>query len=99
MVIRGGEKVYLEDLDRSLLNYPGVAKSASIVISARETWDRAITFVVARPVAVLTREGISNYVQKSLGSNNIPDDIVFTDAIPMTSPGKPTYVALRPFYQ
>ncbi len=99
MVIRGGEKVYLEDLDRSLLNYPGVAKSASIVISARETWDRAISFVVARPVAVLTREGISDYVQKSLGSNHIPDDIVFTDAIPITATGKPNYVALKAVYQ
>jgi long-chain acyl-CoA synthetase len=99
MVIRGGEKVYLEDLDRSLVQYPGVAHSASIVISARETWDRAISFIAPRESVVLTREAVTAYVQKSLGRNHVPDDIVFTDKIPRTAIGKPNYVELKAFYQ
>jgi long-chain acyl-CoA synthetase len=99
MVIRGGEKVYLEDLDRSLLRYPGVAHSASIVISARETWDRAISFISPRDAALLTREGLNDYVQKNLGNNHVPDDIIFTDHIPRTPTGKPNYVELKAFYQ
>jgi long-chain acyl-CoA synthetase len=99
MVIRGGEKVYLEDLDRSLVQYPGVAHSASIVISARETWDRAISFIAPRESVVLTREAVTAYVQKNLGRNHVPDDIVFTDKIPRTAIGKPNYVELKAFYQ
>lgn len=99
MVIRGGEKVYLEDLDRSLVRYPGVAHSASIVISARETWDRAISFITPRSPAALTREGLTAYVQKNLGNNHVPDDIVFTEKIPITATGKPNYVELKAFYQ
>jgi long-chain acyl-CoA synthetase len=99
MVIRGGEKVYLEDLDRSLVQYPGIAQSASIVISARETWDRAISFISPRESVVLTREAVADYVQKNLGRNHIPDEIVFTDRIPRTPVGKPDYVELKSFYQ
>jgi acyl-CoA synthetase (AMP-forming)/AMP-acid ligase II len=99
MVIRGGEKVYLEDLDRSLVRYPGVARSASIVISARETWDRAISFIIPCQPTALSREGLNAYVQKSLGNNHVPDDIVFTEKIPMTPTGKPSYVELKALYQ
>jgi len=99
MVIRGGEKVYLEDLDRSLVQYPGIAHSASIVISARETWDRAISFISPRESVVLTREAVADYVQKNLGRNHVPDEIVFTDKIPRTPVGKPDYVELKSFYQ
>jgi long-chain acyl-CoA synthetase len=99
MVIRGGEKVYLEDLDRSLVQYPGVEHSASIVISARETWDRAISFIAPRQDAVLTRQALAAHVRKNLGSNYVPDDIVFTDRIPRTPTGKPNHMELKAFYQ
>lgn len=99
MVIRGGEKVYLEDLDRSLVHHPGVAHSASIVISGKETWDRAISFITPRKKMTLTRETVTTYVQNNLGRNHVPDDIVFTDNIPRTPIGKPNYVELKAFYQ
>lgn len=99
MVIRGGEKVYLEDLDRSLVHLPGVANSASIVISGKETWDRAISFITPRASTVLTRETVATYVQNNLGRNHVPDDIVFTENIPRTPIGKPNYVELKAFYQ
>jgi long-chain acyl-CoA synthetase len=99
MVIRGGEKIYLEDLDRILIRYPGIARSTSIVISTKETWDRAISFIAPLQNAKLTREGLTAYVQQNLGKNHIPDDIVFTEHIPATPIGKPNYVELKNLYQ
>ena len=61
--------------------------------------DRAISFISPRESVVLTREAVADYVQKNLGRNHVPDEIVFTDKIPRTPVGKPDYVELKSFYQ
>lgn len=99
MVIRGGEKVYLEDVDRILVQYPGVTDSASMVMTESGQADRAICFVVPERTGALTRDSLAGYIRKHLGPKHVPDYLIFTDLIPRTPTGKPKHVQLRALYE
>ena len=48
MVIRGGEKVYLEELDTALARMPGILDVASVGVT-RGSFEKIVTFVVPLP--------------------------------------------------
>lgn len=89
MVIRGGEKIYLEDLDRCLAEQADLADCASIVDCRPESGDCALTFIVAREGAPMPSfERIAAHVRARLGPRHVPDQIYAVDAIPRTRTGK-----------
>jgi fatty-acyl-CoA synthase len=60
-------------------------------------WDeRPIVVVVKKPGAELTREELLKfYESKALAKWQIPDDVVFVDAIPLGATGKMQKMRLR----
>jgi acyl-CoA synthetase (AMP-forming)/AMP-acid ligase II len=95
MVIRGGEKVYLEDVDQSLARHPAVTDSVSIVISEREKPDVAVSFVVSTQPRSGLREALVKHIHTNLGAKHIPDHIVFMETIPRSPTGKVKHMELR----
>lgn len=87
MVIRGGEKIYLEDLNACLAEMQPLADSASIRME-EDGEDRILTFAVAREGVRVTELEIKNFIEKQLGRLRVPDAVVFTSSIPRTSTNK-----------
>ena len=94
MVIRGGEKVYLEDVDRCLFEYLDVVDCASIVRCTPDAPDVALTFIVVddrRPDSTITREEVAALVRAKLTPRHIPDVVYVIDRIPRTPSGKASH--------
>ncbi len=87
MVIRGGEKVYLEDMDVALSELPGVAESASVPFEEAEI-EKIACVVVLEPRAKLTSFEIMAYIRERMGQYKCPDLIIFQDKIPRTATSK-----------
>ncbi len=89
MLVRGGEKVYLEDVDRVLLDHPDVLDACCVRVDGPGPHEeRAVAYVVPRgpppdPGALGER------VTATLGLIARIDDIAFIDEIPRTATGKP----------
>ncbi|TSE38401.1 3-methylmercaptopropionyl-CoA ligase [Tepidimonas fonticaldi] len=59
-------------------------------------WDeRPIVVVVKKPGAEVTREELLAFYEGKLAKWQIPDDVVFVDAIPLGATGKMQKVKLR----
>lgn len=87
MVIRGGEKIYLEDLNVCLAEMKPLADSASIRME-EDGEDKILTFAVTHEGARVTELEIKNFIEKQLGRLRVPDAVVFTSSIPRTSTNK-----------
>lgn len=97
MLIRGGEKLYLEDLDRCLEEHPAVAEACSVQVAGLFGFERAVTFLVARGAMAASHEdeAIRAHVRERLGPVGVPDELRWTDRIPRSATGKPLRAALR----
>jgi long-chain acyl-CoA synthetase len=95
MVIRGGDKVYLEALDRCLAEHLRIADCASIAICEAGAPDLALTFIVALADQPITRDDVGALVKTTLTARHMPDRIYFIDHIPRTPSGKVAQPELR----
>lgn len=87
MVIRGGEKIYLEDLNACLAQMNLLADSASIRFE-EDGEDKIATFVVPREGAAVSDFDVRNFVESHLGRLRTPDLVLFRAAIPRTPTNK-----------
>ncbi len=97
MLIRGGEKVYLEDVDRCLEDHPSVAEACVVRVGARRHEDEAVAFVVAR-AETIDKAALSEHVVATLGPFARLDDIVVTRELPRSPSGKLLREALLKHY-
>lgn len=108
MIIRGGEKLYLEDLDRCLEEHGAVAEACCVQVPGLFGYERAVAFLVAagspdpaRPDAgeLPDRAGVEQalraHVRARLGPDGAPDELVWVSRIPRSASGKPLRSALR----
>lgn len=87
MVIRGGEKIYLEDLNSCLAQMGSLVDNASIRFE-EDGEDRIATFVVPHDGATVTEFEVRNFVESHLGRLRTPDLVLFRAAIPRTATNK-----------
>jgi acyl-CoA synthetase (AMP-forming)/AMP-acid ligase II len=87
MVIRGGEKIYLEDVNACLAEMKSLADSASIRFE-EDGEDKIVTFIVPHESVTVTEFEIRTFIEKQLGRLRVPDLIMFTAGIPRTSTNK-----------
>jgi acyl-CoA synthetase (AMP-forming)/AMP-acid ligase II len=95
MVIRGGEKVYLEDIDTCLSSWDLIGDSATVSFED-DDGERIACFLVLREGAIATRSEIMSYIRTRMGNLKCPDLLVFRDKIPRTPTNK---VRLRELQQ
>jgi acyl-CoA synthetase (AMP-forming)/AMP-acid ligase II len=87
MIIRGGEKIYLEDVDTCLRGMNAIADSATIRFDEDGT-EKIAAFVVPREGVQLATREVMSYIGQKLGSLRIPDVVIFSARIPRTSTNK-----------
>ena len=91
----GGEWISSIDIENIAVAHPAVAMAACIGV-AHPKWDeRPIVAVVKKPGAELTREELLAFYEGKTAKWQIPDDVVFVDAIPLGATGKMLKTRLR----
>jgi acyl-CoA synthetase (AMP-forming)/AMP-acid ligase II len=86
MVIRGGEKIYLEDIDRCLADCPGVSDSATIRLGGDV--ERIVCFVVPAAEAPASPHQVLDFIAGRLGRSRQPDRVELRDSIARTATNK-----------
>ena len=91
----GGEWISSIDIENIAVAHPAVAMAACIGV-AHPKWDeRPIIAVVKKPGAQVSREEILQFYEGKTAKWQIPDDVVFVDAIPLGATGKMLKTRLR----
>jgi fatty-acyl-CoA synthase len=91
----GGEWISSIDIENIAVAHPAVAMAACIGMKHPKWDERPIVAVVKKPGAELSREELLQFYQDKAAKWQIPDDVVFLDAIPMGATGKMQKSKLR----
>ncbi|MGJ3704855.1 3-(methylthio)propionyl-CoA ligase [Variovorax sp. AFSI2.2] len=91
----GGEWISSIEIENIAVSHPAVAMAACIGV-AHPKWDeRPIVVVVKKPSAEVTREELLKFYEGKTAKWQIPDDVVFVEAIPLGATGKILKTKLR----
>ena len=84
----GGEWIGTIDLENIAMAHPDVAMAACIAVF-HPKWDERPLLVVVRKVnSVVSRQELLSFYEGKIAKWWTPDDVVFTDAIPLGATGK-----------
>jgi acyl-CoA synthetase (AMP-forming)/AMP-acid ligase II len=91
----GGEWISSIDIENIAVAHPAVAMAACIGV-AHPKWDeRPIVAVVKKPGLEVSRDELIAFYEGKTAKWQIPDDVVFVDAIPLGATGKIPKTRLR----
>ena len=91
----GGEWISSIDVENIAVAHPAVAMAACIGIKHPKWDERPIIAVVRKPGAQVTREELLAFYDGKIAKWQVPDDVVFVDAIPLGGTGKMQKTKLR----
>ncbi len=91
----GGEWISSIDIENIAMAHPAVAMAACIGMPHPKWDERPIVAVAKRPGAEVTREELLKFYEGKTAKWQIPDDVVFVDAIPLGATGKMLKTRLR----
>ena len=99
LIKSGGEWISSIDLENTAMGHPDVAEAAAIAMPHPKWGERPLLVVVLRDGAAPDKDGILIYLEDKVAKWWLPDDVVFTDAIPHTATGKIAKLKLREAYK
>src|SRR6185436_8920010 len=91
----GGEWISSIDIENIAVAHPAVAMAACIGMRHPKWDERPIVAVVKKPGAEVTREELLKFYEGKTAKWQIPDDVIFVDAIPIGATGKMLKTRLR----
>ena len=91
----GGEWISSIDIENIAVSHPAVAMAACVGMRHPKWDERPVVVVVKKPGAQLSREELLQFYQGKTAKWQIPDDVVFVEAIPMGATGKMLKTRLR----
>ena len=91
----GGEWISSIDIENIAMAHPAVAMAACVGIRHPKWDERPIVVVVKKPGAEVGRQELLDFYQGKTAKWQIPDDVVFVDAIPLGATGKMLKTELR----
>ena len=95
MIKSGGEWISSIDVENIAVAHPGVAMAACIGVKHPKWDERPIIAVVRKPGAEVGREELLAFYEGKIAKWQIPDDVVFVEAIPLGGTGKMQKTRLR----
>jgi 3-(methylthio)propionyl---CoA ligase len=84
----GGEWISSIDVENIAMAHPGVAMAACIAVPHPKWDERPLLVVMRKPGTQATREEILSHFEGKVAKWQVPDDVVFVDAIPLGATGK-----------
>jgi fatty-acyl-CoA synthase len=95
MIITGGENVYPAEVERVLLDYPGVLDVA-VVGAPHEKWGETVVAVLAcEPGTEPTVERLAEFAAGRLARYKLPTQVLVTDTVPRNPSGKLDKLTIR----
>jgi fatty-acyl-CoA synthase len=91
----GGEWISSIDVENIAMAHPAVAMAACIAVPHPKWDERPLLVAVKKPGAEVDREQLIEFFTGKLAKWQIPDDVVFVDAIPLGATGKMQKSVLR----
>ena len=91
----GGEWISSIDIENVAMAHPGIAMAACVGMPHPKWDERPIVAVVRKPGAEVTREELLAFYDGKVAKWQVPDDVVFVDAIPLGATGKMLKTRLR----
>jgi fatty-acyl-CoA synthase len=88
MIITGGINVYPAEVEAVIDAHPAVLEAAVVGIADREWGERVRAFVVQRPGAQVTAEGLAAFCVERLAKTKVPRDFRFVESLPRNPTGK-----------
>jgi len=95
LIKSGGEWISSIDIENIAQAHPAVALAACIGVPHPKWDERPILVAVKRPDSAVSREELLVFYQGRLARWQIPDDVVFVDAMPLGATGKIMKASLR----
>lgn len=95
VVKSGGEWISSIDIENIAMAHPAVAMAACIGVPHPKWDERPIVAVAKKPGAEVSREELLQFFEGKTAKWQIPDDVVFVDAIPLGATGKMLKTKLR----
>ncbi len=88
LIKSGGEWISSVDLENHIVGLAGVAQ-ACVVAHPHPKWDeRPVALVIRKPGAEVTVKQVISFCESKFAKWQLPDDVLFVDAIPLTATGK-----------
>jgi acyl-CoA synthetase (AMP-forming)/AMP-acid ligase II len=88
LIKSGGEWISSVDLENHIVGMPEVAQAA-VVAQPHPKWDeRPVALVIMAEGKTLDKEAVLVHCSKIFAKWQLPDDVIVTDSIPLTSTGK-----------
>jgi fatty-acyl-CoA synthase len=91
----GGEWISSIDVENIAMAHPGVAMAACIGVPHPKWDERPLLVVVKKPGSTLGRDELLAFYDGKVAKWQVPDDVVFVDAIPLGATGKMQKMKLR----
>jgi acyl-CoA synthetase (AMP-forming)/AMP-acid ligase II len=91
----GGEWISSIELENIAVAHPAIAMAACIGVKHPKWDERPVIVAVKKPGAVVDAADLLQFYQGKTAKWQIPDDVVFVDAIPMGATGKMQKMRLR----
>ncbi|MBC7357290.1 MAG: long-chain fatty acid--CoA ligase [Desulfacinum sp.] len=90
LIKSGGEWISSIDLENAIMAHPDVLEAAVIGIPHPKWEERPLALVVPQESArgTLTKEAVLDFIRPHFAKWQLPDEVLFVDAIPKTSVGK-----------
>ncbi len=91
----GGEWISSIDIENIAMAHPAIAMAACIGLLHPKWDERPVLCVVKKPDSAPTREDIIAFYEGKIAKWQVPDDVLFVDAIPLGATGKMQKAKLR----
>ncbi len=91
----GGEWISSIDVENIAMAHPAVAMAACVGMKHPKWDERPIIVVMKKPGTEITREELLSFYDGKIAKWQVPDDVVFVDAIPLGATGKMQKMTLR----
>lgn len=88
MILTGGYNIYPAEIERVLLEFPGVAMAAVGAVPDKVKGELAKAYVVRSRDAQVTEEEVLSFCREHLAAYKVPRFVKFVDHLPQTSTGK-----------
>jgi fatty-acyl-CoA synthase len=88
MIVRGGQNVYPQEIERVLELFPAVERSAVVGVAGGPSGEQVWAFVTLRLGSTATSREILGHCRERLTGYKVPDHLLIRDALPVTAEGK-----------
>lgn len=95
MIIRGGENIYPREIEEFLFTHPDIQEVQVFGIPDERFGEEVCTWIVARPGADITEQGIKDFCKNQIAHYKVPRFVRVVAELPMTVTGKPQKFVMR----